>query len=79
MLSLDFLTADDGFKNCGSLLQVTVMRKIPSVSPINSGIYVFQSEVEAFVEVVQCFLLSCFVFVHFDAGVVKSGCLEGNG
>jgi hypothetical protein len=74
MLSLDFLIAEDGFNYSGSLLQANVMREIPPVSPNNSGILCLRMEYEAFVKVVQYFLLSCLLFLLFDVGVAKRGC-----
>jgi hypothetical protein len=79
MISLDFLIADGGFNNSGFLLQVNAMRKYPAVSPCNSGILCLRTEGGALCKTVQYFLLSCFVFLRFDAGVAKSGCLESNG
>jgi hypothetical protein len=79
MLHLDSLIADGGFNKFGSLLQVNAMRKYPAVSANNSGILCLRTEGGALCKVVQYFLLSCLVFLRFDAGIAKSGYLESNG
>jgi len=79
MLRWIFSIADDGLTDSGSLLQVNVMRKYPSDSSNFTWQLVSSKRRWGLVKAVQAFFCLVLVFLYFDAGVVKMGCLERNG